>query len=149
MRAVVQCVLRASVTVGQERVGSIGRGLLVYLAVGKDDDSRDVVRMVEKVPHLRVYAGPTGKITHSVMDVGGSVLLVPQFTLYGDVRGGRRPSFTGAAEPAHAQQLYLAVGAGLRAAGVGVEGGRFRATMVVSADVDGPVTILVDTRKTF
>jgi len=149
MRAVAQRVIRASVTVGDARVGAIDHGLLVYLGVGRHDHALDVASIVEKVSTLRVYEGDSGKMERSVIEAGGSVLVVSQFTLYGDVRHGRRPSFTAAAEPSRAEELYLAVVAGLREVGLKVETGRFRATMVVHADVDGPVTILIDTQKTF
>lgn len=145
----MQRVLRASVTVDNGCVGQIERGLLVYLGVGRSDDDRDAAKMVEKISTLRVCEDDHGKMTQSVADVGGSVLLVSQFTLYGDVRRGRRPSFTTAAKPDRAEGLYLAVGAGLRTAGLSVEEGRFGAMMIVHADVDGPVTILIDTEKVF
>lgn len=149
MRAVAQRVVRAHVDVEETRVGAIAHGLLVYLGAGKDDDDRDVTRMVEKIATLRVFEDESGKLSRSVRDVGGAVLVVSQFTLYGDVRRGRRPSFDAAAEPQRAEQLYAAVCAGLRATGLPVETGRFRAMMRVHCEVDGPITILIDTQKVF
>lgn len=149
MRAVVQRVASARVTVDGETVGEIARGLLIYLGVGVDDEATDVAAMADKVARLRLFEDDAGKMSLSVLDVGGAVLVVSQFTLFGDVRGGRRPSFVAAAPPERAKLLYEEVCARLRAAGLPVETGRFRATMSVLSDVDGPVTLLVDTRKTF
>jgi D-tyrosyl-tRNA(Tyr) deacylase len=149
MRAVVQRVASARVTVDGETVGEIARGLLVYLGVGVEDEATDVAAMADKVARLRLFEDDAGKMSLSVLDVGGAVLVVSQFTLFGDVRGGRRPSFVAAAPPERAKLLYEEVCARLRAAGLPVETGRFRATMSVLSDVDGPVTLLVDTRKTF
>jgi D-tyrosyl-tRNA(Tyr) deacylase len=149
MRAAVQRVYEATVQVEEERVGTISRGLLVYLGVGKSDSDDDVVRMVEKLATLRIFEDDNGKMSRSIVDVGGSVLVVSQFTLYGDVRSGRRPSFEAAADPELAEALYGAVCGGLRARELNVETGRFRAMMRVHSVVDGPVTILIDTAKTF
>lgn len=149
MRAVVQRVCEGAVDVDDTRVGAIGHGLLVYLGVGKADVDADCERMVEKIATLRIFEDDTGKMTRSVVDAGASVLVVPQFTLFGDVRSGRRPSFTEAADPARAEELYLAVCTGLRERNLQVETGRFRAMMRVHAVVDGPITILIDTHKTF
>ncbi len=145
----MQRVASARVTVEGETVGEIAHGLLVYLGVGVDDEAPDVAAMADKIAHLRLFEDDAGKMARSVVDVGGAVLVVSQFTLFGDVRGGRRPSFVGAAPPERARSLYEDVCARLRAAGLPVETGRFRATMSVTSDVDGPVTLLVDTRKTF
>lgn len=149
MRAVAQRVVRAHVDVEGARVGSIEHGLLVYLGAGKHDDDAHVTKMVEKIATLRVFEDDAGKLARSVAEVGGAVLVVSQFTLYGDVRKGRRPSFDAAAEPERAEQLYEAVCAGLRSAGLPVETGRFRAMMRVHCEVDGPITILIDTHKVF
>ena len=149
MRAVAQRVSRASVTVDGEVVGAIERGLLVYLGAGHGDDAKAVDAMVRKLVGLRVFQDDEGKMSLSVQDVGGAVLVVSQFTLYGDVRKGRRPSFTAAAPPEEAERLYLKVVEGIRAEGLEVATGRFRAMMDVSANVWGPVTILIDTDKTF
>lgn len=149
MRAVVQRVASAHVNVDGETVGEIARGLLVYLGVGDDDSSSDVAAMADKLPNLRLFEDDAGKMSRSVVDAGGAILVVSQFTLYGDVRGGRRPSFVKAAPPERARLLYEEVCTRLRAAGLTVATGRFRAAMRVTADVDGPVTLLVDTHKTF
>jgi len=149
VRAVAQRVASASVDVGDETVGAIGPGLLVYLGAGEDDGDGQVAYLVNKLAGLRVFEDDEGKMSRSVEDVGGEVLVVSQFTLYGDVRKGRRPSFTKAAAPEEAERLYEAVVAGLRARGLTVATGRFRAMMNVRADVWGPVTILIDSEKTF
>ncbi|HJL04536.1 MAG TPA: D-aminoacyl-tRNA deacylase [Polyangiaceae bacterium LLY-WYZ-15_(1-7)] len=149
MRAVAQRVRSASVTVDDVIVGRIDAGLLVYLGAGERDDAKDVDYMVGKLAGLRIFEDDAGKMSRSVEDVGGGVLVVSQFTLYGDVRRGRRPSFTAAAEPGRAEELYEQVVAGLRARGLEVATGRFRATMCVDAAVWGPVTILVDSEKSF
>lgn len=149
VRAVAQRVASASVDVGPERVGAIGEGLLVYLGAGREDTDADVDYMVGKLAGLRVFEDEEGKMSRSVHDVGGGVLVVSQFTLYGDVRKGRRPSFSHAAAPEDAERLYQAVVAGLCQRGLEVATGRFRAMMSVRADVWGPVTILVDSQKGF
>jgi D-tyrosyl-tRNA(Tyr) deacylase len=149
VRAVVQRVNESSVVVGSEVVGSIDRGLLVYLGAGREDADADVDAMTAKIAGLRVFVDDEGKMSRSVGDVGGSVLVVSQFTLYGDVRKGRRPSFTEAAPPERAEELYERVVAQLRARGLTVATGRFRATMDVCSRVDGPVTILIDTQRAF
>jgi len=149
VRAVVQRVRDCSVTVGGRIVGSIPRGLLVYLGVGRSDTAREVPAIVDKIVHLRVFSDDAGKMNRSVKDTGGSVLVVSQFTLFGDVRDGRRPSYTAAAEPAVARELYEAVLRGIAAEGVATAGGEFQARMDVAYVNEGPVTILVDTEKTF
>jgi len=149
MRAVVQRVHRANVEVRGERVGAIDRGLLVYLGAARDDDSNDVRYTAGKIAGLRVFPNEEGKMSLSVVDVGGSVLVVSQFTLFGDVRRGRRPSFDGAADPLDAERLYLEVVEALSAKGVPVETGTFRAMMNVRSVVDGPVTIQIDSRKLY
>lgn len=146
VKAVVQRVSEASVTVEGETVAAIGPGLLVYLGIGKDDDQRDVNWMAEKVTFLRIFQDQDDKMSLSVLDTGGSALVVSQFTLFGDVRKGRRPSFDGAAEPDLALQLYQQVCERLRQKGLSVKTGKFRAKMRVQATVDGPVTIWVDSR---
>lgn len=149
MRSVVQRVNAASVTVDDAVVGSIRRGLLVYLGAAHGDEMNDVRYTVDKVAGLRVFPNDDGRMSLSLTDIGGAVLVVPQFTLFGDVRRGRRPSFDGAAEPAHAERLYLHVVEGLRSKGLPVEMGIFRATMLVQSSVDGPVTIQIDSRKLY
>jgi D-tyrosyl-tRNA(Tyr) deacylase len=150
VRAVVQRVSRAGVEVEGRRVGGIGPGLLVLLGAGAGDGTADVAYLVDKVANLRIFADPAGKMNRSVLDTGGGVLAVSQFTLYGDARKGRRPAFTGALEPAAAQTLYEAFVAGLRAAGVAeVATGVFGAMMEVELVNSGPVTILLDSGKAF
>ena len=150
MRAVVQRVSRAGVEVEGQRVGGIGAGLLVLLGAGAGDGPAEVAYMVDKVVNLRIFADEAGKMNRSVLETGGGVLAVSQFTLYGDARKGRRPAFTGALEPAAAQALYQEFVAGLRAAGVAeVATGVFGAMMEVELCNSGPVTILLDSGKAF
>ena len=149
MRAVVQRVSRAQVTVNGEIAGTIGLGLLVLLGVGRDDTETDAMYLAEKIAGLRVFEDAEGKMNRSVQDVGGSVLAVSQFTLYGDVRRGKRPSFDAAAPAEKARNLYELFVANLQAAGVRCETGRFQATMQVELVNDGPVTILLDSAKDF
>lgn len=149
MRAVVQRVSRAEVRVEGRVVGKIARGLLVYLGVGAGDAERDGAYIAEKVAGLRVFEDDARKMNLDVKAVGGGVLLISQFTLYGDVRKGRRPSFDGAMEPVRANALYEDVAAKVRALGVGVETGTFRADMEVDAVNDGPVTVLLDSGRLF
>ncbi len=150
MRAVVQRVSRAKVTVGGDIVGEIGAGLCVLLGAGTGDRDADVDYVVNKVANLRVFEDDDGKMNRSVLDIGGGVLAVSQFTLYGDARKGRRPAFTGALEPVAAEALCEQFVAKLRAAGVArVETGTFRAMMDVELVNTGPVTILLDSRKQF
>jgi len=150
MRAVVQRVSRASVEVDGRRVGAIGPGLLVLLGAGAGDGAAEVAYMVDKVVNLRIFPDEAGKMNRSVLEVGGGVLAVSQFTLYGDARKGRRPAFTGALEPGAAEALYLELVAGLRAAGVAeVATGVFGAMMEVELVNSGPVTILLDSGKAF
>ena len=124
-------------------------GLLVYLGAGEGDQASDVAYVAQKIRGLRVFVDDEGKMSRSVEDIGGAVLVVSQFTLYGDVRKGRRPSFTAAAQPALAEQLYEDVVAALRASGLPVQTGRFRASMSVRSEVDGPVTIQVDSHRLY
>jgi D-aminoacyl-tRNA deacylase len=150
MRAVVQRVTRASVTVEGRVTGSIEAGLLVLLGAGAGDEANDLAYIVDKIVHLRIFADDAGKMNRSVVDVGGGVLVVSQFTLYGDARQGRRPAFTGALEPIAARALYEQSLVALRAAGVArVEAGEFAADMKVELLNDGPVTILLDSRRGF
>jgi len=141
MRAVVQRVLSARVEVDGDETGAIGRGLLVYLGVGRGDDDTDRVWMLDKILNLRIFENEAGKFDKSVIDVTGELLVVSQFTLYADVRRGRRPSFDDAMPPDDAERAYEAFVAGARARGVRVATGRFRAHMLVSSVNDGPVTI--------
>lgn len=144
MRAVVQRVRQADVTVGGEVVGRIGPGWLVLLGVAPADTQKEVDWLADKVANLRAFADDAGKMNLSVQDVGGAVLVVSQFTLYGDCQKGRRPSFTGAAHPSVAEPLYEAFVGALRALGVRTETGRFAADMQVSLVNDGPVTFVID-----
>lgn len=149
MRAVVQRVTEAHVVVDGREVGRIGAGFVVLLGVGRDDGPADVEAVSAKVAELRVFEDAEGKMNRALGDTGGSVLLVSQFTLFGDVRKGRRPSFIDAAPPDLAVALYEDVARALRARGVPTETGVFRADMRVALVNDGPVTILIDSRKTF
>lgn len=150
MRAVVQRVTEASVTVEGEVVGAIEHGLCVLLGAGDGDTQKDVAYMADKVANLRIFADDQGKMNRSVLDVGGGILAVSQFTLYGDARKGRRPAFVKALEPVAAKALYQQFVDRLRALGVApVKTGVFRASMRVALVNDGPVTILLDSHKTF
>jgi D-tyrosyl-tRNA(Tyr) deacylase len=149
MRAVVQRVSRAKVTIKGSTSGEIGQGLLVLLGVGSQDTEADVNYLAEKVAGLRIFEDEAGKMNRSVRDAGGSVLAVSQFTLYGDVRRGKRPSFDAAASPDLARRLYELFVAQIQAAGLRCETGRFQEMMRVELVNEGPVTILVDSEKTF
>jgi len=145
MRAVIQRVMSASVTVADETVGAIGPGLLVLLGIGPADDAAAAQWMVRKIARLRIFADEAGKMNRSVADVGGGVLVVSQFTLLADAASGNRPSFTGAAPPDVAEPLVALVVEGLgREPGLTVATGRFRADMQVALVNDGPVTIVLD-----
>ena len=145
MKAVIQRVQHANVVVGGETVGQIGPGLLVLLGVGRDDTEEDVRYVARKVADMRIFSDADGKFNLSLGDVGGSILLVSQFTLYADTRKGRRPSFIDAAAPELAEALVERCAQLWREAGIGVETGRFGAHMDVSLLNDGPVTILIET----
>ena len=149
MRAVIQRVSSASVTVGGEVVGRIGKGLLVLLGVGETDTQDDVVSLAQKVVGLRVFEDSDGKMNLSLQDVAGAMLVVSQFTLLGDSRKGRRPSFVAAARPEMANRLYEGFVAEVRGQGVPVETGRFQQHMDVALVNDGPVTLLLDSGKLF
>lgn len=149
MRAVVQRVRHSSVTVDEKVVGEIGHGLLVLLGVDVNDVEADAVYMADKIVGLRIFNDADGKFNLSLTDVGGAVLLVSQFTLHGDCRKGRRPSFVAAARPEQAIPLYESVGALLREKGIVVEMGVFGAHMDVTLLNDGPVTLLLDSGKLF
>ena len=147
MRAVVQRVTEASVSVEARIVGEIGTGLLVLLGVARDDSNDDADYLAEKVANLRIFDDEMGKMNRSLLDVAGEMLVVSQFTLYGDVRRGRRPSYTEAAEPVRANSLYEYFVDQVRRQEIKVETGVFQAMMQVSLTNDGPVTILLDSRK--
>jgi len=149
MRAVVQRVSRAKVTVESQVTGEIGAGLMVLLGVGKEDSSAVAASMAEKVANLRIFEDAAGKMNLSLLDVKGSALVVSQFTLYGDARGQRRPSFITAAPPELAKKLYEEFCEALKKLGVTVGTGIFQAMMSVELVNEGPVTILIDSDKTF
>lgn len=149
MRAVIQRVERASVSVEGEIKGQIGAGFLVLIGVEEGDGDADFRYIAEKAPNLRVFEDEQGKMNRSLLDVGGEVLAVSQFTLLGDARGGRRPSFITAARPETADPMYERLVADWRARGIRVETGVFGAHMKVSLVNDGPVTILLDSRRRF
>jgi D-tyrosyl-tRNA(Tyr) deacylase len=149
MRAVVQRVSRAKVTVEQQITGEIGPGLMILLGVGKQDTSSVAAGMAEKLANLRIFEDAAGKMNLSLLDAKGSALVVSQFTLYGDARGQRRPSFISAAPPELAKQLYEEFCAELKNLGVPLATGIFQAMMSVELVNEGPVTILVDSEKTF
>ena len=149
MRAVVQRVSRASVTVAGETVGRIGRGFLVLLGVEDGDGQNEAVYMAQKIAGLRVFEDADGKMNLGLPEVGGAMLVVSQFTLLGDCRKGRRPSFIQAARPELAEELYRAFCAEVRGQGIEVQTGRFQTHMDVELVNDGPVTLLIDSRKQF
>lgn len=149
MRAVVQRVRSSSVTVAGEVVGKIEHGFLVLLGITTDDTQDDVVYLASKLVGLRVFEDDEGKMNRSISEAGGAMLIVSQFTLYGDCRKGRRPSFIEAARPEVAQPLYESFVAEVRGQGIHVETGIFQAEMDVALINDGPITLLLDSRKTF
>jgi D-tyrosyl-tRNA(Tyr) deacylase len=149
LRAVVQRVSRASVVVDGQVTGAVDSGVMVLLGVGREDTAEDAVSMAEKIAHLRILEDAQGKMNRSLLDTGGAALLVSQFTLYGDARKGRRPGFDQAEPPEKANALYEECVRALRALGVLVETGVFRAHMAVELVNDGPVTILLDSAKLF
>ena len=149
MRAVVQRVGRATVKVGDEITGEIGKGLLVLVGVGQEDSEGDADYLAEKVAGLRIFEEEAGKMNLSLGEIGGAVLAVSQFTLFGDVRRGKRPSFDAAARPERARQLYEAFVEQIRARGLRCETGRFQEMMQVELVNNGPVTILLDSKKAF
>jgi D-tyrosyl-tRNA(Tyr) deacylase len=149
MRAVVQRVSSASVSVDGQLVGRIGAGLLALIGVAEGDGPADIEYVASKIQDLRIFDDDEGRMNRSVVDVKGAVLVVSQFTLMGDARKGRRPAFDGAAAPDRAKATYEAVVAGLESSGVPVATGVFRARMQVELVNDGPVTILLDSRRNF
>ena len=149
MRAVVQRVTNASVTVENKTVGAIGPGIMVLIGVADTDTDKDLKYIIDKVMNLRIFDDENGVMNRSVIDAGGSILAVSQFTLYGDARGGRRPSYIRAAKPEPADAMYERAVAAWRENGIHVETGRFRTEMMVSLVNHGPVTILLDSEKAF
>lgn len=147
MRAVIQRVEEASVTVDETVVGEISKGLLIFLGIEIDDSEEDLAFLKRKILNLRIFSDSDGKMNRSLVDTGGAVLLVSQFTLYGDCRKGNRPSFIRAAPPARADELYQELIRQLRSEGVAVESGEFQAMMKVNLVNDGPVTLIVDSKK--
>lgn len=149
MRAVIQRVTEASVKVEENIVGKIDKGLLVLLGVGEEDNDKDLEYMVDKVLGLRIFEDDNGKMNLSLLDIGGEILIISQFTLYGDVRKGKRPSFTKSAHPDIAKDIYLKFVEKCKEKGIKTEEGIFGANMDVSLINDGPVTIIIDSKKTF
>jgi len=149
VRAVVQRVSSSSVRVSGGLVGEIGRGFTVLLGVGSEDTEEDARYIADKIANLRVFEDEAGKMNLALREVGGEVLLISQFTLYGDCRKGRRPSYSGAASPSRAEGMYELVAGLLAATGIPVKTGVFQAMMMVDIRNDGPVTILLDSKKEF
>jgi D-aminoacyl-tRNA deacylase len=149
MRIVLQRVSSAKVTVDGETVGEIGKGILVFLGVSREDTEKEALYLVEKTLNLRIFEDTEGKMNLSLLETGGELLVVSQFTLYGDARKGRRPSFIEAAAPAEANRLYEFFAAEARKQIAKVETGKFQAMMDVTLVNDGPVTILLDSAKLF
>ena len=149
MRAVVQRVIRSKVYVDNQTVGQIDKGLLVLLGVGNDDDQKDLDYMVDKILNLRIFEDQDDKMNLSLLDVGGQLLVVSQFTLFGDCRKGRRPGFSDAARPEIADDLYQKFVDKSRSMGVDTHTGKFRSHMMVELVNDGPVTMLIDSKKNF
>ena len=149
MRAVVQRVARGSVSVEGQVVGEIGKGYVILLGVAEDDTEKDAAYLADKIANLRIFPDDEGKMNRSILDVGGSVLVVSQFTLLGDCRNGRRPSFIQAARPEKADPLYNWFTKALEEMGLAVATGQFQTDMLVEIANDGPVTILVDSKKLF
>ena len=147
MRAVLQRVRSASVTVDGETIASIAQGLVVLLGVAKGDSEADAAYMVDKIPHLRIFPDEAGKMNRSIMDVKGELLIVSQFTLLGETHRGRRPGFDAAATPDTARQFYESVAQAIRERGVPVHTGKFGANMVVTLENDGPVTFILDSHR--
>jgi D-tyrosyl-tRNA(Tyr) deacylase len=148
VRSVIQRVTRASVRVDAQVTGEIGAGLLILLGVSRTDNQESSVYLAEKIANLRIFSDSVGKMNLSLTDIGGSALVVSQFTLYGDTRGGRRPSYLQAAPPEEANRLYEGFVSAMRGLGIKVETGVFQAHMQVELVNDGPVTILLDSEKT-
>lgn len=149
MRAVVQRVTSGAVTVDQKTIGSIGRGLVVLLGIRSEDGTGDTAWLADKIVHLRIFNDDQGKMNRSLADIGGEMLIVSQFTLYGDCKKGRRPGYSDAAPPEHAEPLYKTFIQQVNEHGIKTATGRFQAMMEVSLVNDGPVTLLIDSEKSF
>ncbi len=147
MRVVVQRIASATVRIGEETVAAVGPGLLLYVAFRTRETERDLAWMAEKVAHLRIFEDAAGKLNRSILETGGEVLVVSEFTLYGDARRGRRPSFDASAPAAEARPLFAKFVDKLAAEGLIIQTGRFQATMQVDSVNDGPVTLVLDTRE--
>ncbi len=149
MRAVIQRVTRAKVTVNGRQTGNISEGLMVLVGVHRDDSEKDVTRMADKLVHLRIFEDQDGQMNRSLLDSGGEILIVPQFTLLGDCRKGRKPSWSSAAPPDLANTLYLQLVQAVKTYGVTTATGEFQSMMDVSLVNNGPVTLLIDSQKNF
>lgn len=149
MRSVVQRTIRSSVSVDGKEISAIGPGLTVLIGVGNEDTQQDAKFLAEKIVHLRIFPDQQGKMNRSLLDCGGELMAVSQFTLYGDCRKGRRPGFDQAAPPETAKLLYEVFVEAVRSYGITVACGQFQAHMVVSLENDGPVTMLIDSKRTF
>ncbi|MCX7745556.1 MAG: D-aminoacyl-tRNA deacylase [Clostridia bacterium] len=149
MRAVVQRVVRSKVLVDEEPVGEIEKGLMVLLGIGQDDGEEDVAYLAEKILNLRIFEDENGKMNISLLDMKGELLVVSQFTLYGDCRKGKRPSFDKAAAPQQAEMLYHQFVAYCKKYDINVQTGKFRAMMMVEIHNEGPVTLLLDSKREF
>jgi len=149
VRAVVQRVLEASVSIGEKTTGHIGKGILIFVGIGQEDTIEDARTLAEKVVNLRIFPDALDKMNFSVLDVEGGILVISQFTLFGDCRKGRRPSYASAAQPEHAKALYEAFVEEVRHYTASVETGQFQEMMQVHLVNDGPVTLLMDSRKIF
>ena len=149
MKALLQRVTAASVSIGGEKVGGTGRGLVAFVGVAEGDSIRDIDYLVQKAISLRIFTDEAGKFNLSLLDIGGEMLIVSQFTLLADTRKGRRPSFTGAAPPQEAEKLFNLFVEGVKASGLKVATGRFQQYMQVEIHNDGPVTVMLDSRDKF
>lgn len=149
MRVIVQRVVKGKVTVGERTVGEIGKGCVLLLGIGKEDEARDIAYLVEKIMNLRIFEDETGKMNISLLDIRGELLVVSQFTLYGDCRKGKRPSYDKAARPEVARELYESFVRHCKEYGIKVETGEFQAMMKVEIHNDGPVTLLLDSKREF
>ncbi|OHD57031.1 MAG: D-tyrosyl-tRNA(Tyr) deacylase [Spirochaetes bacterium GWF1_51_8] len=149
MRAVIQRVKKARVTVDGAETGSIGKGILVFIGIGREDNDRDIEYIAGKVPGVRIFPKGDQEASISVLDAGGEIMVISQFTLYGDLRKGKRPSFTGAMEPGRAKEMFERLLSSMRQNGLDVKTGVFQAMMDVELINDGPYTVLIDSAKSF